>query len=70
MIKKSLDQSLYLLSSKTSYRQSSWNIQDVRLGAIMIVPLWNLSNFGAIRIVLFRISRPRDLRLDVRPLSE
>ena len=37
------NQSLYLLSGKTSYRQISWSLQAANSDVIMIVSLWNLT---------------------------
>ena len=66
------NQSLYSLSSKTSYHQISWSLEAARLGVIMIVSLWNLTgisaallprcliNFRAIGKVQTRTSRLRD----------
>ena len=67
-----MNQGLYSLNGKTSYRQISWSLEAARLGVIMIVSLWNLTgisaallprcllNFRAIGKVQTRISRLRD----------
>ena len=63
---------LYSLNGKTSYRQISWSLKAMRLGDIIIISLWNLTdisaallprcllNFRAIGKVRTRISRLRD----------
>ena len=45
--KLALTQGLYSLSGKTSYRQISWSLEAVRLGVIIIAPLWNLTGTSA-----------------------
>ena len=68
----SLDQGLYSLSGKTSYRKISWSLEAARFGFKLFQSLWNLagtsaallpsclSNFRAIRPLQHPISRLRD----------
>ena len=60
---KATDQilSLYPLSSKTSYRKISWNIEAVSFGFKLFQSLWNLTGTSA--AVLLRLSNFRVIRL-------
>ena len=42
-----LNQCLYSLCGKTSYRQYLWNLEAARLDVIMIVSLWDLTGISA-----------------------
>ena len=42
-----LQQGLYSLSGKTSYRQISWSLEVAGLAVIMIVSLWNVTSISA-----------------------
>ena len=67
-----INQGLYSLSGKTSYRQISWSLEAARLDVSIVVSLWNLTgtsaavlprylpNFRAIGKIQTRISRLRD----------